>query len=120
MEFLSTIALFIHILAILVLLSTMPRQLRDILQEKDIRYRKICWVIFLGTICLISTNILPLLEPFFYNQLHELAFNSLVGTFNALIGIILGILAHLMYKSTKYTVPRTIDEIDNHIKNGKE
>lgn len=106
--------------AIVVLLSTVPRQLHDILREKDTRYRKICWVIFLGTVCLISTNILPLLEPFFYDQAKELAFNSLIGIFNALIGIILGILAQLMYKSSKNTIPKTVDDLDTRIKNGKK
>jgi cytochrome bd-type quinol oxidase subunit 2 len=120
MIFLSIIAWFVHITAVVILLSTVPRQLHDILHEKDVRYRKICWLILLGTMCLISVNTLPLLEPFFYEQVRELAFNTVTSIFNAIITIMLGILAHLMYKSSKETLPKTVDDLDTRIKNGKK
>jgi hypothetical protein len=108
----TAIALLAHMVAVLILLSTLPRQLSDIWKEQDARYRKICWVIFLGTICLLLTNALQLMMPLFYGGPQERFFNNITSTFNASVAIILGSLAHMMYRNTNKTVPHTIDEID--------
>lgn len=112
MDWFTVIALLAHVAAVLILLSTLPRQLSDIWKEKDTRYRKICWVIFLGTICLTLTNGLQLMLPAFYGGSQERFFNNLTSTFNATVAIILGSLAHMMYRSTNKTVPHTIDDIE--------
>jgi hypothetical protein len=111
LDLFSTISILTHVAAILILLSTLPRQFKDILAETNVRYRKICWVILLGTISLMLTNSLQMLLPFFYGTSSEYFFNNLTSTFHATVGIMLGALAHMMYKSTKNTVPHTIDEI---------
>lgn len=116
MDFFTVAAILVHIIAILILLSTLPRQLHDIWAETDTKYRKICWVIFLGTFCLIAMNGVPLMQVLFYESSAERIFWNIVNTFNGLIGVGLGSLAHMMFRSTKLTVPRTIDDIDRHHK----
>lgn len=116
MDLFGAIALLAHVAAVLILLSTLPRQLSDIWKERDARYRKICWVIFLGTICLTLTNALQLMLPAFYGGPQERFFNNLTSTFNASVAILLGSLAHMMYRNTNKTVPRTIDDIEKEKK----
>lgn len=118
MDLFTILALLAHIAAVLILLSTLPRQLTDIWHEKDARYRKICWVIFLGTLCLAFSNGLQLMLPLFYGGPAERFFNNITSTFNASIAIILGVLAHMMFRSTQKTVPRTFDDIDKKRKRG--
>lgn len=115
MDFFTILTLFAHVIAVVILISTLPRQLSDIWKEKETRYRKICWIIFLGTTCLTLTNALQLLVPLFYGSESERLFNNITSLFNALIAIILGLLAHILYKITNKTIPHTVEDIEKRI-----
>jgi len=119
MDFFTSLTIIVHSLAIIVLVSTMPRQLQDIWSEEDARYRKICWVVFIGTFCLTAMNVLPLLQILFYQNTMERFFWNLTNMFQGVIGISLGVLAHIMFSSNKVAFPRVIDDIDTYKKNEK-
>lgn len=101
-----------HILAVILLVSVMPRQLADIWRERDKRYRAICWVLFLGTFCMMLTNALPLLHPIFYERPAEQFFYALTSLFNALVAIILAILGLILQRFTRKSVPHVAEEIE--------
>ena len=112
MDFFTITTIFVHIIAVLVLVSTLPRQLQDIWTESDYRYRKICWVVFIGTMCLIAMNIVPFMQIAFYETSSERVFWNLANMFNGFIGATLGVLAHMLYRSSKHAFPRTIDDME--------
>jgi hypothetical protein len=66
-------------------------------------------------------NILPLLQVWFYGNPNERIFWNITSMFNGIIGMMLGVLAHLMFRSSKDAFPRTIDDIDTrHKKNARK
>lgn len=101
-----------HIIAVTLLISVMPRQVTDIWKEKNRRYRMICWVLFLGTFCMMLTNALPLLEPLFYGKPSQPFFNALVSLFNAIVAIILAVLGLAVQRLTRKSIPEVVDGIE--------
>lgn len=120
MDAFTITTVFVHIIAVLVLVSTIPHQIQDIWGESDDRYRKICWVVFIGTICLIAMNLVPFLQIAFYESPTERLFWNIANMFNGFIGATLGVLAHMMYRSSKHAFPRTIDDLEKRKKNAAQ
>ena len=115
MDILSAIAFIFHVIAALLLLSTIPHQLSTIIHESDKRFRGICWIMFIGTFCLVLMNILPLLSPLFYENMSGVFFTKIVGLFNALVTIILATLTHVLYSVTQKAAPRIVDELEKKL-----
>lgn len=102
-----------HVLAVVLLVSVMPRQLRDISRERDSRHRKVCWILFLGTLSLALSNTLAILHPIFDGTGSEVFFDNLVSLFNAVVAITLALLGQVFQHSTSKTLPQMVDEIEH-------
>jgi hypothetical protein len=55
-------------------------------------------------------NIVPFMQVLFYNTPTERIFWNISNMVNGTIGVGLGILCHMLFNSTKETIPHTIDE----------
>lgn len=120
MDSYTLLTFIVHLMAIAVLLSTIPRQLHDIWTEKEDRFRKVCWVVFIGTLCLIAMNVMPIIQMMFYeSNLERLSWNT-VNLLNGLITGILGMSAHMLYRNTPYSTPRTIEDMEKNKQNERK
>jgi hypothetical protein len=81
----------------------------------------VSWIMLIGTLCLIAINVIPLLYPLFYKGDAERIFINIVILMNSAVALVLGILAHMMYRFTKNkSVPFAIDVVDNRTRSKED